>query len=270
MATWTLAWICCPHRPWRKGTSQLRGKAEVAPERALFAWPFMTPCFAIPSGSYRAKKKTLRGRKYEKKIRKKYDKIPHPGLGPENTKEKKNSPKKYTKMTPKWSLLYFFGNFFVFSGPFCIFSVIFSYFRGPTQGGGFRNVFVFFFVFPASEGFCALYEPDGIASLVSISPIWVPSRRLFLGPLLRTLFSEPFLLSKTPSARHFLSQRTLLADSTQHSREPSDSVLSAKVKRGREKGDGKNSVINCRKTVVNCRDAFMTLLCHMNKASEMS
>ena len=29
-----------------------------------------------------------------------------------------------------------------------------------------------------------------------------------------------------------------------------------KGKRGREKGDGKNSVINCRKTVVNCRDAL--------------
>ena len=32
--------------------------------------------------------------------------------------------------------------------------------------------------------------------------------------------------------------------------------MSAKVKRGREKGDGKNSVINCRKTVVFCRDAL--------------
>ena len=32
--------------------------------------------------------------------------------------------------------------------------------------------------------------------------------------------------------------------------------LSTKVKRGREKGDGRNSVINCRKTVVNCRDAL--------------
>ena len=31
---------------------------------------------------------------------------------------------------------------------------------------------------------------------------------------------------------------------------------SAKVRRGREKGDGKNSVINCRKSVVNCRDAL--------------
>ena len=51
-------------------------------------------------------------------------------------------------------------------------------------------------------------------------------------------------------------------------------IYSAKVKRGREKGDGKNSVTNCRKNVVTCRDAlydaFMMPLCHMSKASEMS
>ena len=33
-----------------------------------------------------------------------------------------------------------------------------------------------------------------------------------------------------------------------------EGLKSAKVKRGREKGDGKNSVITCRKAVVNCVD----------------
>ena len=69
-----------------------------------------------------------------KKIRKNY-KIPHPGLGPENTKK---LPKK-CKNGPRMTILYFFGNF--------------SYFRGPTQGGGFCNFFFFFFVFPALGGF---------------------------------------------------------------------------------------------------------------------
>ena len=41
---------------------------------------------------------------------------------------------------------------------------MFSYFQGPTQGGGFSN-FSFFLVFPPLGGFCALYEADGIASL---------------------------------------------------------------------------------------------------------
>ena len=33
------------------------------------------------------------------------------------------------------------------------------------EGVGFGNSFVFFVVFPALGGFCALYEPDRIASL---------------------------------------------------------------------------------------------------------
>ena len=79
-------------------------------------------------------------------IRKKYEKITKsPTLGrsgPENTK-------KITEKIQKWPE----------NDHFCIFSVIFSCFRGPTQGGRFCN----FFVFPALGGCCALYEPDGIA-----------------------------------------------------------------------------------------------------------
>ena len=61
---------------------------------------------------------------------KKY-KIPHPGLGPENTRKLPKKYKNSSKMTP-----------------FCIFSVIFSYFRGPSlQGGGFCIFFVIFSYF---------------------------------------------------------------------------------------------------------------------------
>ena len=71
--------------------------------------------------------KTPESRKYEK-ITQKY-KIPLFGLGPETKKLQKN-----TKMVIFGPFLYFFGNFFVFSGPkpgrgILYFFVIFSYFR---------------------------------------------------------------------------------------------------------------------------------------------
>ena len=47
---------------------------------------------------------------------------------------------------------------------FRIFSVFFSYFRGPTRGGGFRDFFRIFFVFPGLRGFWALYQERGIAT----------------------------------------------------------------------------------------------------------
>ena len=53
----------------------------------------------------------------------------------------------------------------VFSDHVCIFAVIFSYFRGPIQGGGFCN-FVVIFSYFRPWGLCALYEPDGIATQV--------------------------------------------------------------------------------------------------------
>ena len=65
-----------------------------------------------------------------KKIRKNYE-IPHPGSAPENTKIRE----KYEN-----------GHFWAI---FRIFSVFFSYFRGPTQDGGFRNFFVFVSCFRA-------------------------------------------------------------------------------------------------------------------------
>ena len=105
-----------------------------------------TGSLAIPSGSYRAQKPP-QGRKYEK-ITKKY-KIPHPG-----------GPRKYEKITEKIQKCPFHDHF-------CIFSVIFSYFRGPTRGGGFCIFFRnFFSYFRPWGGFCALYEPDGIATEV--------------------------------------------------------------------------------------------------------
>ena len=63
-------------------------------------------------------------------IRKEYEKKkqnPPPWLGQENTK-------KLPKKIQKWPE----------NDHFCIFSVIFSYFPGPTQGGGFCNFFVVF------------------------------------------------------------------------------------------------------------------------------
>ena len=80
-----------------------------------------------------------------KKLRKKY-KIPHPGSGPENTKK---LPKKYKN-----------GHF---RGIFVFFRKFFRIFGAQSRGGGFCMFFRNFFVFPALGGFCALYEPDGIA-----------------------------------------------------------------------------------------------------------
>ena len=67
-----------------------------------------------------------------KKIRRKSHEIPHPGSGPENTKK---IQKKYEN-GPKMTVFVFFLYFF-------------SYFRGPTRGGGFRDFFVFFSYFRA-------------------------------------------------------------------------------------------------------------------------
>ena len=97
---------------------------------------------AIPSGSYRAQKP--QGRKYEKNT-----KSPTPGWAP---KIRKNYRKKHKN-----------GHF---RGIFVFFSVIFLCFRGPTRGGGFCIFFVIFSYFLG--GFCALYEPDGIAILETI------------------------------------------------------------------------------------------------------
>ena len=67
--------------------------------------------------------KTPGSRKYEK-ITKKY-KIPHPG-----------DPRKYEKIPKKYEN----GNCWAL---FCIFSVFFSYFRGPTRGGGSLKIGTF-------------------------------------------------------------------------------------------------------------------------------
>ena len=68
-------------------------------------------------------------------------------LKPGNTKKSRNSPprvgpRKYEKNTKT-----------VIFGPFSCFSCIFSYFRGPTRGGEFRDFFRIFFVFPGLRGF---------------------------------------------------------------------------------------------------------------------
>ena len=86
---------------------------------SLLEFDFCCSLLAIPSGSYRAQKPPKA--RNTKKLRENH-KIPHPGLIPKNTKK--------SNMAPSW--------------PFCIFSVTFSYFRGPTQGGGFCIFFVIF------------------------------------------------------------------------------------------------------------------------------
>ena len=90
---------------------------------------------AIPSGLCRARNPPP-GRKYDKKKTTKKLQHPHPGLGPEDTKKISKIYKNDLIMTT---------------------SVFFLYFRGPTQGGGLCNFFVTFSVFPALEGFRALY-----------------------------------------------------------------------------------------------------------------
>ena len=67
-------------------------------------------------------------------------------------------PWKYEKITEK-KQKYHFRAIFVFL------SVIFSYFQGPTRGGGFWKFFELFFAFPALGGFCVLYEPNRIATV---------------------------------------------------------------------------------------------------------
>ena len=95
---------------------------------------------------YRAPK-TPESRKYEK-ITKKNTKSPFPGWGP---KIRKNY-RKNTKMDQKSPFLYFFGHFFVFSGP------------DPGRG-----ILLFFsrnfFVFSGFRGFCNLYQARRVANL---------------------------------------------------------------------------------------------------------
>ena len=79
-------------------------------------------------------------------IRTKYEKkheIPHPGSGPETTKE----IQKNTKTAQKFRI-------------FCIF----SYFRSPTRGREFCVFFRIFVVFPGLRGFWALYQERAIAT----------------------------------------------------------------------------------------------------------
>ena len=68
------------------------------------------------------------GRKYEKVTKKIQN--PPPRVG----------PRKYEKIAEKIQK-------WLFPGHFCIFSVIFSYFQGPTRGGGFCIFFVIFSYF---------------------------------------------------------------------------------------------------------------------------
>ena len=96
----------------------------------------------FPSGSCRAQSPRNTGN--TQKIPKNH-KIPHRGLGPENTKN-------YTENGPKMTLFAFLAEFFRTLG------------AQPTVGD-----FVFFwysFHMSGLGGFCALYEPDGIANLV--------------------------------------------------------------------------------------------------------
>ena len=88
---------------------------------------------AIPRYQWYRAQKPLKPGKI-KKIRKNYE-IPHPGRAPKIRKKYR----KNTKTAQKSPFAYFFWIFF-------------SYFRGPSRGGGFRNFFVFFFVFPGLRG----------------------------------------------------------------------------------------------------------------------
>ena len=92
--------------------------------------------------------KTPESEKNTKKLRKKYTKSPFPGWGPKIRK-------KYRKNTKKWT---------DFWGIFCIFSVIFSYFRAPTREGGFCIFLVLFFVFSGFRGFCNLHQARRVAT----------------------------------------------------------------------------------------------------------
>ena len=126
-------------------------------------------------------------------IRKKYEKItksPTLGWAP---KIRKN----YRKNTKR-----------SFSGPFCIFSVIFSYFRGPTQGGGFCNFFVFFSYFRPWGVFVPCTSPTELQpqSLKRVRRVQKSGFRLFsdsfetpgrtlsglLGPCTGVLFRDAF------------------------------------------------------------------------------
>ena len=113
------------------GKSILASRA-IRAARAIFVRrlrPVSAPKFAIPGSWYRAQKPLKPGN--TKKIRKSHE-IPHPGSGPQ--KYEKN-----TEKIRKWPE----------NDRFRIFSVFFSYFWGPTWGGGFRDFFVFFSYFRA-------------------------------------------------------------------------------------------------------------------------
>ena len=78
-------------------------------------------------------------------------KIPFLGLGPENTKKK---PKKY-KNGEFWAI------FVVF------FSVFFSYFRAQPGNGDLVFFFRNFFVFSGFRGLCNLYQARRVANIAT-------------------------------------------------------------------------------------------------------
>ena len=131
---------------------------------SLYEHCFQT-LFAIPSGSYRAQKPPKAGN--TKNIRKKLQ-SPPPWVG----------PRKYEKITEKIQN----GHF---RAIFVFFSVISSYFRGPTQGGGFCNFFVFFSYFRPWGVFVPCTSPTELQDSFWIqiwrlltsnerAPIWLP------------------------------------------------------------------------------------------------
>ena len=77
----------------------------------------------------------------------KYEKLRKKGWGPKIRK-------KYQKNSQ-----------FVIFGPLLYFSVFFSYFWGPTMGGGFCIFFVIFLVFLGFRALWALYQARGIVRL---------------------------------------------------------------------------------------------------------
>ena len=122
--------------------------------------------FETSLGWYRLQKPLKPGN--TEKIRKN-DKIPHRGLG-------LRSMKKLPKKLQKWSQ----------NAHFCNFSVIFSFFFGPTPGWGILSFFRIFFVFPGLRGFCILYHPREISRPHVIprkGPIHMWLANLFVNPM---------------------------------------------------------------------------------------
>ena len=130
----------------RRASVSRHSIAKAQPDKCSFPACYVRRAVTAPSQQICLQLRFRRARTWHKnpprpevrkKTRKHY-KIPHPGLGSENMKK---LPKKCK------------------TDNFCIFAVIFSYFRSPTQGGGFCNFSVFFFIFPASEGFVPCTSP---------------------------------------------------------------------------------------------------------------